>query len=591
MAIDTLVGRLFKLAETSGDSPAYFVKNGSWVGTDYSTYAAEVMQAAKALIGMDFKPGDTTSILGFNRPEWVVFDLATMAAGGAPAGIYTTCSPTEVQYIISHSESKIVLVENEEQWSKINKERDRLPLLQKVVVMRGAAKIDDELYMTWDEFLAQAEGVSDDEVHARLNSQKEEQTATYIYTSGTTGPPKAVMLTHKNLTWTADCAQQLTEIYSNDTSLSYLPLSHIAEQMFSIHGPITAGSSIYFAESIDDVPANLKEVQPTIIFGVPRIWEKFYAGVTGKLSQATGVKAKLVNWAMRVGKKANGIKNEGGELGGFLRFQYGLANKLIYSKLKPALGLGKARMCISGAAPISAEILKFFAGLDVVIHEVYGQSEDCGPTTFNLPGSTRYGTVGKVIPGIDVKIADDGEILIRGNNVFSGYYKDPAATRDCLIDGWLYSGDLGAFDDDGYLTITGRKKDIIITAGGKNIAPKNIEAALKDLDLVSDSVVIGDRRKFLSALITICPDRIQGWATEHDTTVDEALKSAALKADIQTGVDSVNELFARVEHIRKFTILGRQFTIDDGELTPTLKIKRSVVNTNFSDEIEAIYAE
>ncbi|HIN86905.1 MAG TPA: long-chain fatty acid--CoA ligase, partial [Myxococcales bacterium] len=525
MAIDSIVNRLFTLAQSNGGLSAYFVKNeNEWVGSNYSTYSQEVKQAARALIALGFNAGDTTCILGFNRPEWTIFDLATMAAGGAPAGIYTTCSSIEVQYIIGHAESKIVLVENEAQWDKIRQERARLPKLQKVILMSGAAAVNDAMTMSWEDFLAQADNATDEQLQERIDGLKDDEVATFIYTSGTTGPPKAVMLSHKNLTWTADLARKITDIRSTDTSLSYLPLSHIAEQMFSIHGPITAGSSIYFAESLDDVAPNLKEVQPTVIFGVPRIWEKFYAGVTAKLALATGVKAKLVSWAMNVGIKANAIKNSGGQVGGLLNLQYKLANKLIYSKLRPALGLGNARMCVSGAAPIAAEILAFFAGLDVIIHEVYGQSEDYNPTTFNLPGSTRYGTVGQILPGVEVKLLEDGEIVVRGNNVFMGYYKDAAATNEALVDGWLQSGDLGSFDSDGYLTITGRKKDIIITAGGKNIAPKNIEAALKNLDLISEAIVIGDRRKFLSALVTIDPERLVTFAEANSTTPEEALK-------------------------------------------------------------------
>jgi len=400
-----------------------------------------------------------------------------------------------------------------------------------------------------------------------------------------------VMLSHQNLIWTASIARELVGSTADDCSLSYLPLSHIAEQMFTIHGPIVAGSAVYYAESIEKVPDNLKEVQPTIVFAVPRIWEKFYAGVTAKLSLATGVKAKLVAWAMNVGKQVYPLKNAGKSPSGFLALKYKLANKLIYSKLATALGLGRARVMVSGAAPIAKEILEFFATLDLTIMEVYGQSEDCGPTTFNVPGRVRFGTVGPTIPGVEVKIADDGEICVRGPNVFLGYYKDKAATDATLIDGWLHSGDLGSFDEDGFLSITGRKKDIIITAGGKNIAPKNIEAALKNTPLVAEAVVIGDRRKFLSALLCLDPDAVERYATTHEVDAASAHENAQIREEIQKAVDGVNTLFARVEHIRKFHILHRLLTIEDGELTPTLKVKRNVVHEHFSDQIEAMYSE
>ncbi len=593
MAIDSIAGRLSKQGKAKANVPAYYVKSGgSWVSTDYATYSRQVRQAARAMCTLGLTPGGSVAILGFNRPEWVIMDIGCMMAGGAPAGIYTTCSSNEVEYIVRHSESKIVLVENVEQWAKIKEERDagKLQDLAAVILMKDpGGTVEDELVLTWDEFMAKADGTEDSVIDARLEGIKEDEVATYIYTSGTTGPPKAVMLSHKNLTFTADLATQLVSMQHGDKSLSYLPLSHIAEQMFTIHGPITAGTTVYFAESIERVADNLKEVQPTVLFAVPRIWEKFYAGVTGKLKLATGVKAKLVAWARGVGGEWSAHINAGTTPGGWLAFRYKVANKLIFSKLKPALGLGEARVCVSGAAPIAKEILEFFGTLDVRILEVYGQSEDCGPTTFNLPGRTKFGSVGPALPNVDVKILEDGEIVVKGDNVFMGYYKDKEATDATLIDGWLHSGDLGSFDSDGFLTITGRKKDIIITAGGKNIAPKNIEAALKNHELISQAVVIGDRRKYLSALITLDPEASTAFASSKGLNGDALHSNEKINAAIQECVDQVNSLFARVEHIRKFKILARDFTVEDGELTPTLKIKRRIVNDHFGPEIESMY--
>ncbi|MEM8607748.1 MAG: AMP-dependent synthetase/ligase, partial [Myxococcota bacterium] len=419
----------------------------------------------------------------------------------------------------------------------------------------------------------------------RVDALEPNALATLIYTSGTTGPPKGVMLSHNNLAWTAGQAIKIVETTANDCSLSYLPLSHIAEQMFSIHTPISTGSRVYFAESIDAVPENLKEVQPTVFFGVPRIWEKFHAGISAKLQEATGVKAKLVKWAMKVGAEANATAN------GPKGFSYNLANKLIFSKLKPAIGMGNARVCVSGAAPIAREVLEFFASLDLVVLEVYGQSEDTGPTSFNLPDNYRFGSVGPALEGVTVKIAEDDEILVSGPNVFLGYYKDPDATNATLIDGWLHSGDLGAFDKDGFLSITGRKKDIIITAGGKNITPKNLEAGIKNHPLVDEAVVIGDRRKYLTALITIDAEAGPAWAKENGEDPAALNQSEKLRASIQQHIDEMNQHFARVEQIKKFTILHRNLSIEDGELTPTLKVKRAKVHDHFADDIEEMYAE
>ena len=590
MTTDTIPAVLFETAKREGARPAYHVKrDGAWHATSWSAYADEVKAAGKSLMALGFEPGGTVSILGFNRPEWVIMDLAAMAVGGAAAGVYTTCSPPEVQYIVDHAESLVMLVENENQYKKVQSQRSKLPRLKHIVGMKGAALGPDA--MSWEDFLARGKDVSDEKFFSRLHALEPDGLATLIYTSGTTGPPKGVMLSHDNLLWTAQTLNGLIKNSSGDCVLSYLPLSHIAEQMLTIHGPIVSGASVYFAENLDKVAENLKEVQPTLVFGVPRIWEKFHAGVSEKLGAATGFKKSLVEWVRKVARKKSDLENRGEKMGPWLGLQYRAANKLVLSKLKPALGLGRARMCVSGAAPIAKEVLEFFATLDIPIREVYGQSEDTGPTTINVPGKTKFGTVGALIPGIEVKIADDGEILVRGRNVFKGYYKEPEATREALVDGWLCSGDLGEISPDGFLSITGRKKEIIITAGGKNIAPKNIEAALKNSRLVAEAVVIGDRRKFLTALIALDEDATRNFLGEKGVTDGQPYhQNDAVRAEIQRAVDEVNKELAQVEQVKKFTVLSRNFTIENGELTPTLKIKRKIVNQNFADQIEAMYS-
>jgi len=585
----TIPARLFEQAQTRGQSIAYgeSVSDG-WKTTNWSTYAEEVRQAARALLSLGVSPGDSVCILGFNRPEWVIFDVAAMAIGAVPAGIYTTCSPAEVQYIIDHSEANVVLLENADQWAKVNEERERLPGLKHVVMMKGAS-VADPIAMDWDAFMARGDESDSALVDERIAALKDDDLATFIYTSGTTGPPKAVMLTHKNLAWTADVGAEIANLSADYSGISYLPLSHIAEQLFSIHAPITVGSRVYFAESLEKVPDHLKSVQPEIMFGVPRIWEKFYAALTTKLAGATGVKAKLVAWSMGVGQEVVFLQNEGRNPGPILAAKHRIAERLILSKIRTAIGLNNARFCVTGAAPISQEILEFFAGLGLPIREVYGQSEDTGPTTINVEGATRYGSVGQRIDGIDVRIAEDGEICVKGPNVFAGYYKDTAATADTLQDGWLLSGDLGEFDADGYLHITGRKKDILITAGGKNIAPKNIELALTNHPLIGQAVVIGDRRKFLSALLTLDETGGPAFAEKHGVSLESLSENEALNKELQQAVDAVNAQFARVEHIRKFTVLNTPFSLEAGELTPTMKIKRKVVNENFANEIELMY--
>jgi long-chain acyl-CoA synthetase len=577
---DTIPHRLLAHAQVRPSAPAYYAKrDGKWQPTTWRRFVEECRTAARALIGLGFARDGKVSILGFNRPEWVIFNHAAMLAGGAPAGIYTTCSPDEVAYIVDHSESHAILVEDRAQYDKVAARRDRMPHLKWIVTMQGAPAIDAPGVLTWDQFLAKADAVSEADLDARVDALGQAQLATLIYTSGTTGPPKGVMLSHRNLAWTARALAEVGEGSERDCSLSYLPLSHIAEQMASVHLPATVGASVYYAESIEKVPDNIKEVRPTVFFGVPRIWEKFHAGLTARLGEVKGGKRRLLDWSRGVCTRVNERRMRGAPVGGLLGLQYGLAQKLVIGKLKAAMGMDRARSCISGAAPIARDVLEFFASIDLVVHEIYGQSEDTGPTSYNVPGKTRIGSVGTAIPGVEVKIAADGEICVRGPNVFLGYYKEPEATAECLIDGWLHSGDLGELDPDGFLTITGRKKDILITAGGKNIAPKNLEAGIKQNPLVSEAVVIGDRRKYLTALVTL------------DDAAAKGKDPAEIRAAIQKTVDELNLTLARVEQVKKFTVLSRAFGIDTGELTPTLKVKRKVVNQNFAREIEAMYQD
>ena len=591
-APDTIPHRLLQQAAKAPSAIAYQSKlDGRWQPTTWQTYAEQVRTAARALIALGFPRGGKVAILGFNRPEWVIFDHAAMMAGGAAAGIYTTCSADEVQYIVHHSEAHAVLVEDAGQLAKVMPRRDKLPLLRWVVVMRGA-KAEGEGVLSWDDFNRKAEGAPQSELDARLAGLEPAGLATLIYTSGTTGPPKGVMLSHANLAWTSRVLIDVDGMTDGgaEVSLSYLPLSHIAEQMATIHVPVTAGSMVYFAESLDKLPENLRDARPTVFFGVPRIWEKFHAGLSAKLGEVTGGKRKLVDWARRVCTDVNAHRDRGTEIPRLLAIQYALASKLVTGKIKAALGLDRARALLSGAAPIAPDVLAFFSSLDMPIREIYGQSEGSGPTSYNLLGRTRIGSVGPPLPGLEVKIADDGEILVRGPNVFVGYYKEPEATAETLRDGWLCSGDLGAIDKDGFLQITGRKKEIIITAGGKNISPKNIEASIKQSPLVGEAVVIGDRRKYLVALVTLDEEAAKKLAPELGDA--SKLSSAPqIQAAIQQQIDETNKELARVEQIKKFSILARPFGIVTGELTPTLKVKRKVIAQMYEREIEAMYTD
>ncbi len=598
MAFDSIPARLQRHGRERPDATAYLIeRRGQWHRTSWGRYAEQVRTVARALRALGVGEGGVVCILGFNRPEWVLADHAAMAIGAVPAGIYTTCSAEEVGYIVRHSQASVVVVEDVGQLRKVLSERATLPDLRRIVLMEGAAipadlEADEAAWvLEWAPFLALAAGVEESQIWQAIDGLQPDALATLIYTSGTTGPPKGVMLSHRNLAWTAQLAGQVVDIAPHDRIVSYLPLSHIAEQVFTIHGPATYGNEVWFASSIETVADTFKQANPTILFAVPRIWEKMYAGITGKLRSASPLKLRLFGWASSVGRAAADCENAGLPMPTALRLQFKLADKLIFSKVKAAIGLGACRFAISGAAPISPEVLIFLAGIGVVVREVYGQSEDTGPTSFNRPGRTRFGSVGPAIPGVEVVIAGDGEILVRGPNVFLGYYRDDKATAETLdADGTLHSGDLGSFDADGYLHITGRKKEILITSGGKNIAPKNIEAALKDHPLVGEAVVIGDRRHFLTALLWLEPEAAAAKAKAVGVEPAALANHPEVTRALQEAVDACNARFARVEHVRKFTALPGMLSVEAGELTPTLKVKRRVVAEHFAAEIEAMYS-
>lgn len=594
--VDSIPRRLLAHASARPDSSAYFAKHqGSWRQTTWGRFGEEVKGAARALMALGLGKGERVAILGFNRPEWTIFDHAAMMAGGVPAGIYTTCSPEEVHYILEHCEARAVLVENEAQLAKVLARRGDLPALRAIVMMRGAtvpassaAPADGGAeVLAWEQFEERAARTADSELEARLEAIEPDDLATLIYTSGTTGPPKAVMLSHRNLMWTADAMIATHGGRSHeDCSLSYLPLSHIAEQMGTVHLPATVGSTVYYAESLEAIAENLRDARPTVFFGVPRIWEKFYAALNGKLSQATGFKKVLVQRCRQVCLEVHRRQSSGQEIPRALQWQYRLMQRLVTDKVKKAIGFERARHLATGAAPLATEILEFFASLDLPILEVYGQSEGSGPTTFNRATFGKLGTVGPPLLGVEVKIAEDGEVLVRGPNVFLGYLKDAAATAETLRDGWLCSGDLGSLDERGLLSITGRKKEIIITSGGKNIAPRNIEEAVKQSPLIAEAVVIGDRRKYLSMLVTL--DEAAAKAATAQRGEGESERQALARL-VQQTLDEINPTLARVEQVKRFTILPAPLSIEGGELTPTLKIKRSVVAKKYAKEIEAMY--
>ena len=579
-------------AKTHGPRPALKVKRGgAWQTTSWSEYEAQTRLAAKALIflGMPAKQG--VSIIGFNSPEWAVADMAAIYAGGFPAGIYTTNSPPQCKYIAEHSDSHVVFVEDQGQLAKFLEIRAELPLLKAIVMMNPGEDSDDDAVYSWKDFLALAENITDEQLQERIDGQDPDDVCTFIYTSGTTGNPKAVMITHDNITWTARKAMDAINGHApmaEERVISYLPFSHIAEQVISMHTPMVVGGCTSFAESIEKLGDNLREVKPTMFLAVPRVWEKIQAKMMAAGAQNKGLKKKISAWARGVGLETGYAMQNGGQPG----FSYKIANKLVYSKVREALGLDQCRVQITSAAPISKDTLEFFLSLGIPIMEVYGMSECTGPGTLSLPTRYHTGSVGWAFEGAEIKIADDGEICMRGRHVSAGYYKNPEATAEAIDeDGWLHSGDLGKLEN-GFLYITGRKKELIITAGGENIAPNVIEGLMKSIPGVSQVVVVGDRRKHLAALFTFDAEKLDIVRTETGCqgSMPELAGNPKVQEWLMGHVNTKNGELARVQAIKKIKILDEDLSIDNGMLTPTMKVKRNVVNERFSSDIDAFYA-
>ena len=609
MPAETLIETFQERISAHPDSIALKYKSGgAWKDITWREYGDRVRRAGKALMAQGVKHGDKMSLLSLNRPEWHVADIGCLSIGAATAPIYVTNSPEQVAYIIGHSESKVAVVENPDQLQKVLKMRSDLPSLQKVVVIEGyQGDADPDLVMTWDDFLAEGDKLADADFEQARRTVKPQDLATFVYTSGTTGPPKAVMLTHSNVMWTARSSEAIIPLgeATKGRAVSYLPLSHIAERMLTHFLQIYYGTTTCFAESLDTLLADLQAIKPTYFFGVPRVWEKFYAGVQAKMAQAdpNDRKTKLARKAIGLGTEITKREQEAVQRGGKItdakiplgtKLQHAALDKLVLHKIRAAFGLEELELALSSAAPLSPELIWFFHSIGLKIAEGYGQSEDNGPTAWNPPDAVLIGSVGKPMPGLEVKLAEDGEILVRGGNVMAGYFKDDKATRETIDeDGWLHSGDVGEFNEHGYLKITDRKKDLIITAGGKNIAPQEIENKIKVHSLISQVVAIGDRRPFMTCLITLDPEKTPAWAKEQGIEGDMAAIANHERTikEIQGAIDETNKGLAKVEQIKKFRILERDFLQEENEITPTMKVKRKTINEIYGDAIEEMYSK
>jgi long-chain acyl-CoA synthetase len=586
----TLADLLPQAAKEHGPEGAFLFRNdeGAWETVTYDQVLGQVEELALGLIDLGVNPGDRVSILGNTRPEWTLFDFAAMAAGATVVPIYQTNSPGECKYVLEHCGARFVIVEDETQLAKVREVRGELPALEQVIIMVGEA--DDATSM--DEVRKRGSSADRAKLRERYEAVTRDDICKIVYTSGTTGPPKGCVISHGNYRAMLDMADEVDILGAGETTFLFLPLAHVFALLIQ-YGTLDVGGRIAFWErdQLRIVPS-LSEIKPENFPSVPRIFEKVHDTAIASATGEGGIKAALFKWAIRTGKKVNELEEQGKKPGILLARKHALADKLVLHKIREIFG-GNIKLALTGAAPIDPEIIRFFHACGVPVLEAWGMTETSTGGTANLPGAMKVGTVGRALPGVEVKLSDEGELLVRGPNIFQGYYHNEEATAETIIDGWLHTGDLALIDDEGYVSITGRKKEIIITSGGKNITPVNIEALVKRHPLVSQCVVIGDRRPYLVALITLDPEALTRFAAEQGALDDDPASmsnSPAVREELEKHIDEVNTHFARVEQVKRFQILPADLSQEGGELTPTLKLKRPVISTKYEDEIENLYA-
>ncbi|MEZ5675978.1 long-chain acyl-CoA synthetase [Thalassovita litoralis] len=596
---DTVVKLWAKRCRELGQKTAHREKElGVWQAYSWADYYNDARNAGLGLLAMGLEKGQPVQILSEDRREWLYVDLGVAAVGGIPSGVYTTDSASQLAYLVNDSGSPFLFVENDEQLDKFLEVRDEMPGLKKVIVFDrdGLATFSDPQVMFWDELmeLGAAEAKANPKKFEQaLEAVKPNDPRMLIYTSGTTGPPKGAMITHRNVIYQMFAGEQTLEFFDTDELLCFLPLCHVLERLISVEFPILAGCKVNFAESPETVFDNLREVSPHSFTGVPRIWEKIYSRVTIMRSEAGWIGKAFLDWAVNAGMKKVAAIEEGKRLNPVAALNLALADVLVLRNLRNLVGLARTRRCTTGAAPISPDLLRWFEAIGVHLLEGYGMTETSGVATINTVAENHIGTVGPAIPGTQVRIAPDGEIQVGGPAVFGGYWNKPEKTAETLTDdGWLRTGDIGRLDNRGNLTITGRLKDIIITAGGKNITPAEIESKLKFSPYISDAVVIGDKRKYLTCLIMIDQENVERFAQERQIPYADFASLTRAKEVVELigkVVTETNKSFAQVEQIKDFRLIDILLTAEDEELTPTMKLKRNYVNSRHAGLIDSMY--
>jgi len=585
----------FKQVERKKDAVALRHKEyGVWKRISWTEYGMRAKEVAAGLIALGLQQGDRVAVLGENRPEWLFCHLGAMSAGGVTCGVYPTSAPEQVAYVVGHSEAKVLFVEDEEQVDKVLQILDQLNVAQIIVWdPKGLWGFSHERIMFFDEYLERSrEKLRQDPecVDQRLKAIKPDDTAMIIYTSGTTGPPKGAMISHQNILSITESFMAANQALESDEMVSYLPLAHIYENLISLFMSVWVGGTVNFVESIDTLAQNLREVSPTIFCSVPRIWEKFASMIEIRMSDAPPVKRTLYKMSVGVGMRY--VKTQDGTSARiFWSLLYWPFYWLVLWHLKRQLGFERVRWAVCAAAPASPELFEYYNALGIPLREGYGQTESSGVIAIQRIDRPRWGYVGEPVEGMETRIADDGEILVKGAGVFKGYFKDPELTASTIVDGWLHTGDVGILDD-GFLKILDRKKDILITAGGKNITPAFIENKLKFSTYIQDAVVIGDGRKFLVALILIDEDNVTKYAQDNRvpfTTFADLTQNPEIHKLIDQEMSKVNKTLSKVETIKKFALLPRRFYEEDGDVTPTKKVKRRFLEKRYADLIESLY--
>ena len=590
----SLPAKLFEHAQIRSNNVAIRHKKfGIWREFTWGEYFDIVKSVSFGLYELGVRDGDKVAIHSENRPEWVFADLGAQTLGSVSVGIYPTSPATEVEYLLSHSEASVLIVEDEEQLDKALEAWDRLEKLQKIVVIdpRGVNTIDDPRIITFQELLDLGDSVDGQSFEKMIQTIAPSETAIIVYTSGTTGPPKGAMITHQNLRFAAISWGRVYEFRKNDEVLSYLPLCHVAERVISVANCVYHGYVVNFGEDTNSFLEDLREVQPTFFLGVPRVWEKMLASIQIRSNDATWFKRTLFNFWIKQGGLILQRRLKGkGTVADSIWF--GLGWLFVFRSLKKRIGMMRVREALSGAAPIAPQVLEFLMSVGVPVREGYGMTENTAVATIVPSDELRLGSVGKSLPNSEVRIAEDGEILTRSDATFNGYFKNPEATKETIVDGWLHTGDIGHMDEFGHLWITDRKKDIIITAGGKNLSPSEIENRIKVSPYIREAMVVGDRRKYLTALIGIESDTVGDWATRQGIpyTTYEDLSSKDEVNELVSGViNDANKDFAQVETIKYFKLLPIELDHEDGQLTATQKVKRATLTEQFAELIESMY--